>query len=588
MSDKRKRIILVARYYSIEALGIMYLAGVVRQEEWECKVVLICESNFGPLYMAVQEWKPDLVGFQIWTGYHMQAFKACDVVRDMGTPVIIGGPHATYFHEECTKHADFVVQGEGFRLLRSILRSKAESGVLFDMQWAEEDFPLPSRAELYDAYPEFGRSPIKSVFASVGCPYHCTYCYAPVKNEMYGGFRLSVRSVDDIVTETLAIKNQWPLAMIYFQDDVFGFNMKWLEEFARRWPLEVNVPFHCQMRLEMTRHDPGDRRLDLFVLAGCSGITLAIESDSDFLRDHVLFRHMPSELIKEGCAKILNRGMSLRTEQILAVPFSTIDTDIATLSLNADIYPTMAWTSILVPYGGTAMGTIASSFGLYKGVNDDLTESFFDSSILRHIEGGPRDIEPIIERLGKRLTENVILSLTVEPCDGLSINILYEGERVGKISYLTPYDNKQYCSQVVRLQRLFIWLAKMPNAEILARVLVWLPDEEWTWYEIGKIAGEHLLIVFGQNQLECWKQELAVQMGFASFNQLPEPMALNPWFFTCFPAGGELAKEIVLKEVFTSERKISQSLDALNTISRHHLFDYSLYRIKTGAEPIMP
>jgi hypothetical protein len=32
----RKRIMLVARYYSIEPLGILYLAGVARDMGWDC------------------------------------------------------------------------------------------------------------------------------------------------------------------------------------------------------------------------------------------------------------------------------------------------------------------------------------------------------------------------------------------------------------------------------------------------------------------------------------------------------------------------------------------------------------------------
>ncbi len=64
----RKRLILVARYYSIEPLGILYLAGAARDLGWDCKIVLVREFDFEPVYDAIRSWQPDLVGFQIWSG----------------------------------------------------------------------------------------------------------------------------------------------------------------------------------------------------------------------------------------------------------------------------------------------------------------------------------------------------------------------------------------------------------------------------------------------------------------------------------------------------------------------------------------
>src|SRR3989344_1773847 len=227
-SMKRKMLILAARYYSIEPLGILYLAGLASRAGWECRAVLVREFDFEPLYEAMRSLEPDLVGFQIWTGYHIPAFEACDRVRAMGFPVVIGGPHATYFGDECLVHADFVVKGEGFRVFRQILDGLRPRGLQFDPERLAEGFPLPDRNVVYNAYPELGASPIKSIFCSVGCPFQCTYCYAPVYNEMYGGFRLNVRPVDDIITEAKEILARWPLRMVYFQDDIFGYDMKWL------------------------------------------------------------------------------------------------------------------------------------------------------------------------------------------------------------------------------------------------------------------------------------------------------------------------------------------------------------------------
>jgi len=585
----RNRILLCARYYSIEPLGILYLAGLIREAGWECKVVLAREFDFEPVYEAVRQWKPGIVGFQIWTGYHKQAFDACDTVRAMGVPVIIGGPHATYFAPECEKHADWVVKGSGFGILRNILQEALPKSVHFDRAGRSEAFPAPDRAAVYDAYPELGASPIKSIFGSVGCPMTCTYCYAPAFNEMHGGFKLSVRPVADLIKEACAIQKRWPLKLVYFQDDIFGYDKKWLEEFSRRWKEEVGVPFHCQIRLELARHDAGNRRLDLFAQAGCSGITLAIESGNGFLRDRVLFRHMPDQLIVEGCRKILDRGMTLRTEQILAVPFSDTATDLATLDLNNRIGPTMAWTSILAPYAGTDMGTIASNFDFYAGNNDDLMETFFDRSVLTHVAGGPRDIEPIVERLGIPASappkKQPLLQMQAVRNGGLAADVMLGGEKLGEIEYLDEAGNERYAQDTVRLQRLFNWLARVPQAEALGKKLLAIGDNACSWERIGEETARHLRAAGYGDKLEGWTHALARAMRLP-VNELPEPVAQHPAYFAFFPEGGVLAAKSVSDGVFDSAHTAGEVLDKLGTLARRHLFHYGLYKIESGRSPI--
>jgi anaerobic magnesium-protoporphyrin IX monomethyl ester cyclase len=576
-----KRILLVARYYSIEPLGILYLAGAVKAlPGWECKVLLVHEQDFAPLYETIQSWRPDLVGFQIWTGYHMPAFAACDKVRAMGVPVIIGGPHATYFDKECERHADFVVKGGGFGLFRKILLGQLPHGVSFDIKGREEEFPLPDRDLVYEAYPALGQSPIKSIFGSVGCPMECTYCYAPAFNQMHGKFKLTVRPVDDLIAEAQAIVRRWPLSLVYFQDDIFGYDKRWLEEFAPRWKAEVGVPFHCQIRLELTRGDAGSKRLDLFRDAGCSGITIAIESGNAFLRDHVLFRHMPDELIVEGCKKIMERGMTLRTEQILAVPFSNRDTDLSTLDLNNRINPTMAWTSILAPYAGTDLGTICSNFGIYTGNNDDLAESFFDKSVLRHVEGGPAGVAAAVEVVGAGPRDHVLLDMKAVQNGTRTAHVLNkQGSEVGAITYLDEPATMQYRSDVVRLQRLFNWLAKVPRAAVLGRRIVEIPWLEWSWESLGKVTNEHLR--YTNEPLNRWAQALADEMQLPA---LPAPIAANPAYFCYLPEGGAFAKRVLAEGLF--DEAPDRFFDALGTMTRRHLFHFGLYRVEAAKDPI--
>ncbi len=592
------RMLFLARHSGgVEPLGLHYLVQVAINEGWECEVVLVRGSDFEPFYEMVNTWKPNLVACHTWTGYHLPMFSACDWVRERGIPVIMGGPHATYSHEQCVHHADWVVRGSGFRYLQQALKGTLSKGVHFNAHGRREMFPVPSRRPLYDRYPEFAKSPIKSHFCSVGCPYHCTYCYADKFNEMHGGFDLILRSIDDVIREAQIVMEGWPeTKMFYFQDDVFGFDLRWLEEFARRWKSEVGVPFHCQMRLEMTRHLAGDRRLDLLAKAGCTGITLAIESGSAFLRKEVLFRAMPHELIVEGCRKIMARGgMSLRTEQILAVPFSDIATDLGTLALNREINPTHAWASILSPYPFVNIGRMATAFGMFSGDQDGLLESFFLQSVMRHLAGGPCDIERIVASLQKSRQKEPLLRMHAVRREGsLVADVFYtpdarevsrgdkEVENVGQITFLSDSENAHYCMQTARLHRFFNWLPRLPYGEELGRILVDVPESEWTWARVGRETFKHLRKYYSSGTLEGWVHSLAYQMGCASPDDLPQAIAQNPLYFCYFTGGGELARTMLRKGVFDPIIGIDKALIGVNNEARNQIFETQLYRIRGG------
>jgi anaerobic magnesium-protoporphyrin IX monomethyl ester cyclase len=588
------RLILVGRYYLIEPLGILYLLGLARDLGWECRVVLVRDGDFTPLYEEVAAFGPAVVGFSVWTGGHASYFAACDRVRATGARVAIGGPHATYFTADCAAHADWVVKGEGFRTFRRILQGELGPGAHFDEERMAEGFPQPDRTLLYARYPALAQSPIKSIFCSVGCPFHCSYCYAPSYNAMYGGFALNLRPVDDIIREALAIRDHWPLSMIYMQDDIFGFNIPWLREFARAWRERVGVPWHCQIRLELTRDD---ERLALFREGGCTGITLAIESGNDFLRRYVLLRPMSDELILEGTRKVQAHGLTLRTQQILAVPFSDIETDLESLALNNRIQPDIAWSSILAPYLGTSMGAIAHDFGLYEGNNDDLDETFFARSVLRATAGGRAALEPAVRAAMRSPQDNPLQRMAAKPIDGLRAGVYVKDQAfnrvlpgatpVCEIEYLDPVAEDLYRDQTVALQRLFQWLARVPEGHRLGAHWVRLTPAERTWERLGALTREHLQAQGLAAAREGWSAVLTERFAAAG-RTVPEGLQENPDYFFFLPSGPEFALRLTDAGFFEggAGRGAETRFDALGFETRQWLYDRALYKLTPDEAPL--
>jgi radical SAM superfamily enzyme YgiQ (UPF0313 family) len=367
------KLLLVGKYSVIEPLGLLFLASVAKSKGIGADILLL-----GPQTPRINAQGYDLVGFSAYTGYHKEIFDQADGLRGK-VPVIIGGPHATYFGKDCLPHADYVVVGEGLKALEKICDKEVESGTVFVPELVDGGkIPFPDRAPLYRAYREFYYNKIKNVMASFGCPWSCRYCYNDSYKKLYSDFVVRYRPVDEVVEECRRLKADYPLDLIFFQDDCFGFKIEWLRKFAERYRSKVKVPFHCQMRPETVTLE----RLRWLKYAGCHGVTIAIETYREDTRSELLGRKMNNKQITAACALIKGSGMKLRTEQMLGVPETSLEDELALLGLNVEIQPDIAWTSMYTPYLGTKLGDYCKERCLYNGNNDDLDDNFFSKSKL--------------------------------------------------------------------------------------------------------------------------------------------------------------------------------------------------------------
>ncbi len=407
----KKRLLLSAAYSAIEPLGLMHLAGLARDVGWEVKISLVKDHDFARMCDEAMDFQPDLLGFNIYTGNHVQTFGAIDIIKEVCPKVgiIVGGPHPTYFPMMAAEHADYVVMSEGFHALKKILDGTKKPGI--HPYTKQHDFPQPARDILYKDYPEFAKGRIKSMIGLTGCPYKCTYCYnsstpddievspeiaAQIAEAMGKDGRLfpfNQRSVASMVREVTEIRKKWPeTEVLAFVDDIHGFDTKgWMSHFATAWK-HIGIPYSSQMRWEMVNGDGGKRRLDLVRKAKGFSLTLAIESANDHVRKEVLDRATPESLMFEGMKNIRERGFRVRTEQITGLPYGAttrpspvnLEADLELVELNVRLKPDIAWASTFAPYVGTKLAAYAKKHGHYDNPgNFDVPDTFFERSVLR-------------------------------------------------------------------------------------------------------------------------------------------------------------------------------------------------------------
>ncbi|MDH7487190.1 MAG: radical SAM protein [Anaerolineae bacterium] len=393
------RVLFVLKQIDYEPQGILHLSSALKAAGHE--VALAVASMEDPVQFAVR-FAPHVVAYSVTTGAHRYYLELNRRLREhVNAFSAFGGPHATFFPEMIEEEGvDGVCRGEGeealLELISALERGEPVSGIA--NWWIKADgriyrnpvrpliadldaLPLPDRKLVYDKDRFTRRSGLKHFITGRGCPYNCTYCFNQGFNELYRGKGRLVRrrSVDNVLEELRQVKADYPLEFVVFLDDTFIVPADWVEEFCRRYPQAVGLPFFCNVRANLVTRDLMRQLRE----AGCVSVGMGIETADDRLRNELLERHMSRQQIIAASQIIGEKGIQLITTNMLGLPTGSLATDLATLELNVACRPGYANAFLYQPYPRTALGDFAQRQGLMEGSFDDISSSAWDRSILR-------------------------------------------------------------------------------------------------------------------------------------------------------------------------------------------------------------
>jgi radical SAM superfamily enzyme YgiQ (UPF0313 family) len=344
-------VLLAVKSKKMENLGVMYLSAVAKRGGHECKIVTFDEVK------KYEKWT-DVLGYSVMTGDQ-------DLVKRIHSGIkapcatLVGGPHPTFFPDDFEGWN--VVKGDGENFMSEFLGGPVRPFLGID------SIPFPDRTD-------FPGMKIRDFIATRGCPYDCSYCYNQKWAEMFPNVpRVQTRSVGSLVKEILYTDPEF----VYFQDSCFALNMTWLREFSRVYKKDVRIPFHCHLRPNQIVEE----RVILLAEAGCYSTRIALESASPRLR--TLVNRKMSNADVYFAARLLKKwGIKTMIQNIIGLPTGTIEEDLETLEMNIRLKPDYGWVSIFSPYPGTKLGDRCRDEKWYTGDYSDISDSFFDTSVL--------------------------------------------------------------------------------------------------------------------------------------------------------------------------------------------------------------
>jgi len=232
--------------------GVASIIAVLKKNGHTCEIFL--EKYEDDLLCSVKKYSPDVLAFSCTSGEHNWVIRtAGNLKKLLNVPVLLGGPHPTFFPEIIEELVvDIVCVGEGeyavLDLLNAIdshqditkidnlivktgneIHKNSVRGLFEDL----DSLPFMDR-DCYNKYHSIKDDTTLHVLTERGCPYNCTYCYNAELHKIYKGKGKYVRQRTPVkaIEEIKGLIQLYPQAnVVRLYDDNFISNKSRLSEF---------------------------------------------------------------------------------------------------------------------------------------------------------------------------------------------------------------------------------------------------------------------------------------------------------------------------------------------------------------------
>ena len=396
------------------SLGISYISSYIRQFGHTAEVM---DYTWGGTVQdcidKIEEGRPDVVGFSLTSGDLPFCLDVARAIKraDKRLPIIFGGAHSTVAPETLMLHdcVDMVCVGEGEYAVRELLDKMGNERDYFSvpnfifknsgeivrnpvapLEQNLDLFPFPDR-DIWDMerYIEASYGTI-DIIAGRGCPYKCSYCINHKLHRINSAAKRHVRfrSPENILAEIDHVLKSYPgqVKYLFFLDDIFALNKRWVADFAAKYPQKCDLSFGCNGRVEAL----DEEMCEYLAKAGCTSLHMGIESGSERLRKTVLRRNMTNAQIIRAFRAAKKWGMKASSYNMVGLPYET-EADIwETIRLNRECEPDYLHVFIFQPYPGTELHELCKEKGWL--LTETMPVSYKLTSIMNYPHISAREI----------------------------------------------------------------------------------------------------------------------------------------------------------------------------------------------------
>ncbi|MBV9570702.1 MAG: radical SAM protein [Alphaproteobacteria bacterium] len=313
-------------------LGLLYISSHLKRCGFSVEVLDTTFQYPSSTCEAIARSNARIIGLYVNLITRRYALKLIAACKAHGRIVILGGPEPVNYAEEYLDHgADIIVSGEGELTLAELIphlqrhglsRLDEINGIAFRSKNGEVSRTAP-RAQIRDLdaqpFPDRGAIDLESylttwqrhhgvrsvsLITARGCPYACNWC----SHSVYGRSHRR-RSPANVVDEIEAIRGAYAPDQLWFADDVFTINHRWLTEFAGEMKRRgLRYPFETITREDRLNEDVAEILAEL----GCYRIWIGAESGSQRILD-AMTRRTNAARTREMIGLVQRKGIRAGT-----------------------------------------------------------------------------------------------------------------------------------------------------------------------------------------------------------------------------------------------------------------------------------
>lgn len=318
------------------------------------------------------------------------AGKICNSLKgNTSSKVAIGGLHPSALPKQTLQEekVDFVIEGEGFYTLKSLLEllrgNKSDYSTIPGLWYYDNGnvrnntrapliknldealaiaawdlLPMNKyRAHNWHCFDDIEhRAPYGAIYTSLGCPYSCVFCCI---NAPFGKPGIRYRSPELVVEEIELLVSKYGIKNIKIVDELFILNEK-------HYMTIVDLIIQKGYKLNMWAYARVDtikfENLQKMKKAGINWLGLGIESASTVVRDGAN-KQMKRKDILEIVRRIQSTGIRVGANYIFGLPDDNLETMQETLDMAIEINSELANFYCAMAYPGSKLYDIAIKEG---------------------------------------------------------------------------------------------------------------------------------------------------------------------------------------------------------------------------------
>lgn len=188
-----------------------------------------------------------------------------------------------------------------------------------------------------------------------GCPFHCNWCAKPIWGQRY-----AMRSPANVAEEMLLVKETLRPDHVWFADDIFGLQPKWVAEFADEVEArDASIPFMIQSRVDLMT----EKAVAGLARAGCTEVWMGVESGSQKILD-AMDKGTKLPQIPVARERLREAGIKACFFIQFGYPGETFEDVMATVQMVRDNLPDDIGVSVSYPLAGTKFhGMVKTELG---------------------------------------------------------------------------------------------------------------------------------------------------------------------------------------------------------------------------------